>query len=51
MTRPLRISLGVTTTDDAQTTRAIEVLGRALAGLALENIEGSLLCYPDEETT
>lgn len=50
MTADIMVSLSVTTSDPAMTTRAVEVLSRALAGLALEGISGaSLNAFPMTE--
>jgi hypothetical protein len=46
--RPTRITLGVTTTNPELLTRAVETMSRALAGLALEGVDATLMVYEDE---
>ena len=45
--RSTRITLGVTTDNPELLTRATETLSRALAGLALEGVDASLMVYED----
>lgn len=46
---PTRITLSVSTDQQEQITRSVEVLGRALAGLALDGIDGVLMAMDDDE--
>lgn len=45
--RATRLTLGVTTEDPEILTRATETLSRALAGLAMEGVDCSLMIYED----
>lgn len=46
---PKRISLSVVTDQPELVTRAAEAMARALAGLALEGMQASLLVYDEED--
>lgn len=46
--RATRLTLGVTTKDPELLARAAETLSRALAGLAMEGVDASLMVYEDE---
>lgn len=46
--RKTRVTLGVTTSDPELLTRAIETLGRSVAGLAMEGVDATLMVYEDE---
>ncbi len=46
--RKTRLTLGVTTDDPELLTRATESMSRALAGMALEGVDASLMVYEDE---
>ena len=45
--RNTRITLGVTTDSQEILTRAVETFGRALAGLAMEGVDATLMIYED----
>jgi hypothetical protein len=47
--RSTRITLGVTTDSPEILTRTVETLSRAVAGLALEGVDASLMIYEDIE--
>jgi hypothetical protein len=47
--RNTRITLGVSTNDQEILTRTVETLSRAVAGLALEGVDASLMIYEDIE--
>lgn len=45
--RKTRLTLGVTVESPEMLTRASETLSRALAGLAMEDVDASLMVYAD----
>lgn len=46
--RSTRLTLGVTTDSPELLARATETLSRALAGLAMEGVDASLMVYEDQ---